>query len=66
MARTSRELREMGHDRWMDADQAAHYLKKNPKTFRNIVAAEDVPQHYLMERGVLFSRKELDEWLMGR
>lgn len=66
LARTSRELREMGHDEWMDADQAAAYLKKTPKTFRNIVAAEDVPRHYLTERGVLFSRKELDEWLMGR
>ncbi len=66
LARTSRELREMGHDEWMDTDQAAAYLKKTPKTFRNIVAAEDVPRHYLTERGVLFSRKEIDEWLMSR
>ena len=65
LARTSRELREMGQDEWMDADQAANYLK-NPKTFRNIVAAEDVPWHYFTEREVLFSRKEIDEWLMGR
>jgi hypothetical protein len=66
LARTSRELKEISPDEWMDADQAAAYLKKSPKTFRNIVAAEDVPRHYLTERGVLFSRKELDEWLMSR
>ncbi len=48
------------------ADKAAHYLRNNPKIFRNIGAAEDVPRHYLTGRGVLFSRKELDEWLMGR
>lgn len=66
LARTSQELRDMGHDEWMDADQTAAYLKKSPKTFRNIVAAEDIPRHYLTERGVLFSRKEIDEWLMSR
>lgn len=36
------------------------------KTFRNIAAAEDVLRHHLTERGVLFSRKELDERLMSR
>lgn len=66
LARTSHELREAGLDEWMDADETAAYLKKTPKTFRNIVAAEDVPRHYLTERGVLFSRKEIDEWLMRR
>ena len=66
LARTSRELREAGQDEWMDADETAAYLKRTPKTFRNIVAAEDVPRHYLTERGVLFSRKEIDEWLMRR
>ena len=66
LARTARELREISHDEWMDAEQAAAYLKKSPKTFRNIVATEDVPRHYLTERGILFSRKEIDEWLMRR
>ena len=66
LARTSRELREASQDEWMDVDETAAYLKKTPKTFRNIVAAEDVPRHYLTERGVLFSRKEIDEWLMSR
>jgi hypothetical protein len=66
LARTARELREMSQDEWMDADQAAAYLKRTPKTFRNIVVAGEIPKHYLTERGILFSRKELDEWLMSR
>lgn len=44
----------------------AAYLKKSPKAFRNIISVEDVPRHYLTERGTLFGRKELDEWFMGR
>jgi excisionase family DNA binding protein len=66
LARTARELKEAGYDEWMDAEQAAAYLKRTPKTFRNIVAAGEIPKHYLTERGVLFSRKEIDEWLMSR
>lgn len=66
LARTTRELREAGYDEWMDAEQAAAYLKRTTKTFRNIVAAGEIPKHYLTERGILFSRKELDEWLMSR
>jgi hypothetical protein len=66
LARTARDLREAGYDEWMDADQAAYYLKRTPKTFRNIVAAGEIPKHYLTERGILFSRRELDEWLINR
>jgi excisionase family DNA binding protein len=66
LARTARDLREAGYDEWMDAEQAAAYLKRTPKTFRNIVATGEIPKHYLTERGILFSRKELDEWLMSR
>ena len=66
LARTSRELRELSPDEWMDAEEAAVYLKRTPKTFRNIVAAGEIPRHYLTERGILFSRKELDEWLINR
>jgi hypothetical protein len=29
-------------------------------------AGGEIPKHYLTERGILFSRKELDEWLMER
>jgi excisionase family DNA binding protein len=66
LARTSRELRELSPNEWMDAEEAAVYLKRTPKTFRNIVAAGEIPRHYLTERGILFSRKELDEWLINR
>jgi hypothetical protein len=66
LARTSRELRDLSSDEWMDAEGAAVYLKRTPKTFRNIVAAGEIPRHYLMERGILFSRRELDEWLINR
>jgi hypothetical protein len=30
------------------------------------VAAGDIPQHYLTGRRILFSRKELDEWLINQ
>jgi len=66
LARTSRELRDLSPDEWMDAEEAAVYLKRTPKTFRNIVAAGEIPRHHLTERGILFSRKELDEWLINR
>ncbi len=66
LARTSRELRDLSPNEWMDAEEAAVYLKRTPKTFRNIVAAGEIPRHYLTERGILFSRKELDEWLINR
>jgi hypothetical protein len=66
LARTARELKDARYDEWMDAEQAAAYLKRAPKTLRNIVATGEIPNHYLTERGILFSRKELDEWLMNR
>lgn len=58
---TSRGLRDAGRDEWMDADETVAYLKRTPTTFRNTVVPEDVPWHCLTERGVLFSRKEIDE-----
>ena len=66
LARTARELKDASYDEWMDAEQAAAYLKRTPKTFRNIVATGEIPRHYLTERGILFSRRELDEWLINR
>jgi hypothetical protein len=66
LARTARELREMSPDEWMDAEGAAAYLKRTPKAFEKIVAKGEIPRHYLTERGILFSRKELDEWLLKR
>jgi hypothetical protein len=57
LALTARDLREVGYDEWVDAEQAAAYRKRTPKTFRNIVAAGEIPKHNLTERGILFSRK---------
>jgi excisionase family DNA binding protein len=66
LAKTARELKVIAPDEWMTAEEAAAYLKRTPKTFEKVVAAGEIPRHYLTERGILFSRKELDEWLMGR
>ena len=66
LARTARELHEMGPDEWMDAGEAAAYLRRTPKAFEKVVAKGEIPKHYLTERGILFSRKEIDEWLMER
>ena len=66
LARTAQELHEMGREEWMDAEEAAAYLRRSPKAFEKVVAKGEIPKHYLTERGILFSRKELDEWLMER
>ncbi len=50
----------------MTHEQAAAYLQRTPGAFKELVRTEEVPKHYLSERGILYSRKELDAWLMGR
>jgi hypothetical protein len=44
----------------------ARYLGKSPDAFEKVVARGEVPRHYLTERNILFSRTELDAWLMSR
>ena len=66
LARTARELKGISPDEWLTFEEAAAYLKKTPKAFEKVVARGEIPKHYLTERGILFSRKELDEWLIGR
>ncbi|WP_273843865.1 helix-turn-helix domain-containing protein [Rubrobacter calidifluminis] len=66
LAKTARELREIAPDEWLTFEEAAAYLKKTPKAFEKVVAQGEIPKHYLTERGILFSRKELDEWLLSR
>jgi excisionase family DNA binding protein len=66
LARTARELHKMSREEWMDVEEAAAYLRRTPKAFEKVIANGEIPKHYLTERGILFSRKELDEWLMGR
>ena len=66
LARTARELKGISPDEWLTFEEAAAYLKKTPKAFEKVVARGEIPKHYLAERGIHFSRKELDEWLIGR
>ena len=66
LARTARELKEIAPHEWLTFEEAAPYLKKTPKAFEQVVARHEILKHYLTERGILFSRKELDEWLLER
>ena len=66
LASTACELHEMSREDWMDAEEAAAYLRRSPKAFEKVVAKGEIPKHYLTERGILFSRKELDLWLLER
>ncbi len=59
-------VRQMQPAEWMDSKQAALYLRKSSDAFENVVAQGEIPRHYLTERNTLFSRSELDAWLMDR
>ncbi len=50
----------------MDAAASSAYLKRTPKAFEIVIAKGEIPKHHLTERGILFSRKEFGEWLIGR
>lgn len=63
LARTTENMRAMQPAEWMTHEQAAAYLQRTPGAFKELV---EVPKHYLSERGILYSRAELDAWLMGR
>ena len=66
LARTATELKGISPDEWLTLEEAAAHLKRTPNAFEKIVARGEIPKHYLTERGILFSRKELDEWLVER
>lgn len=66
VARTVESVRATQPAEWMDSKQAARYLGKSPDSFEKVVARGEVPRHYLTERNILFSRTELDAWLMSR
>jgi len=53
-------------DASLTLEETAAYLKRTPKAFENVVAKREIPKDYLTERRILFSRKALNEWLMGR
>ena len=54
----------MRAEEWMDAEQAKTYLKRTPKYWERV--APLLSRHCLTERGILYNRRELDEWLMAR
>lgn len=66
LARTTETLRAMQPAEWMTQEQAAAYLQRTPGAFKELVRTEEAPKHYLSERGILYSRAELDAWLMSR
>lgn len=66
LARTTETMRAMQPAEWMTHEQAAAYLQRMPGAFKGLVRTEEVPKHYLSERGILYNRTELDAWLMGR
>jgi hypothetical protein len=65
LARTARELHEMSGEEWMDAEQCAAYLKRRTRKQWETIAPI-LPRHYATERGILYNRREIDEWLMAR
>ena len=50
----------------MDADECAVFLKKSRKALDYLLATTDLPRHYVTERGILFSRREVYEWVLDR
>lgn len=66
VARAVEMVRQTQPAEWMDSKQAARYLGKSPDAFEKVVARGEIPRHYLTERNILFSRTELDAWLMDR
>jgi hypothetical protein len=66
LASTARELKGISPDERLTFEEAAAHLKRTPNAFEKVVARGEIPKHYLTERGILFSRKELDEWLVER
>jgi hypothetical protein len=65
LAYTARELHEIRGEEWMDAEEYAAFLKrKTRKQWETI--APILPRHYITERGILYSRHEIDEWLRAR
>jgi len=65
LARTARELKRISPDAWLTLEEAG-YRKKTPKALEKVVATARPSRHYLTDHGMLFSRKELDEWLLER
>ena len=66
LAHTAERLEALNPDELMDADECAVFLRKSRKAFDHLLATTDLPRHYVTERGILFSRREVYEWVRDR
>jgi|GEM_PF-2363246 len=66
LAQTAERLEALNPDDLMDAEECAVFLRKSRKALDHLLAATDIPRHYITERGILFSRKEVYEWVLDR
>ena len=51
---------------WMDHEEAARYLRTTPAALHKIAQRGEVPRHNLTEKRYLYSRAELDAFLLDR
>ena len=66
LAHTAERLEALNPDELMDADECAVFLRKSRKAFDHLLATTNLPRHYVTERGILFSRREVYEWVRDR
>jgi len=66
LAQTAERLEALNPDDLMDAEECAVFLRKTRKAFDHLLATTDLPRHYVTERGILFSRREVYEWVLDR
>jgi hypothetical protein len=66
LAQTAERLEALNPDELMDADECAVFLRKTRKAFDHLLATTDLPRHYVTERGILFSRRKVYEWVLDR
>ena len=66
LAQTAERLEALNPNDLMDADECAVFLRKTRKAFDHLLATTDLPRHYVTERGILFSRREVYGWVLDR
>jgi excisionase family DNA binding protein len=59
-------LEKMHPSEWMTAEEAAAYVRRTPEAFHKLVLNEGVPRHRISGQRYLYSRAEIDAWIMGR
>ncbi len=66
LSRTAERLEKMAPQEWMTAEEAAAYVRRTPEAFHKLVLNEGVPRHRISGQRYLYSRLEIDAWIMGR